>query len=366
MSKLISQLSCDTRFGYTLPQTAIDEYSTDSIFESLRRSTPYKTPCLNEYDVYEYFNSLNLKGENNVLNGSDYTLSILDDVSKLDGFTGIHPYQLADAGQGAFELLFTLRHMLCDMFGMDMISLGQITAKQSLMSIMLMVKSYFADKKENRNTIIVVDGVCPCVQKLLENMGFVVNIVKCSLDEIKQSINDNVAALLIRNPDNNGNFASDILEITDAVHGAGALCVLDGKNSKSLSGISRPDDMGFDFVMIALSDLFDIADPFANDASYAVGVKADFEKYVPVPMVEIDDLEQHYFDYDRASSVGKPNEFYGNFTSWIKALGFILSQGYEGFVNNATACKLNSEYAKLVKGTASNVNACADKARIDK
>ena len=363
MSKLISHLSQMGRYGYTLPQTAIDEYSTDSIFENLKRSKPYSANGLNEYDIYEYFNSLNLKRENNVVNGADYTLSILDDVSKLDGFTGIHPYQLADAGQGAFELLFTLRHMLCDMLGVDMISLGQVTPKQSLMSIMLMIKSYFASKKESRNTVIAVEGVCPFAIKTLEDMGF--DVVSSALSEIKNSLTTDVAAVFIRTPDDNGIFASNIIDITDIAHNAGALCVLDGKNLKALSGISRPGDMGFDCVMMALCDIFDIADKFADDASYLVGVKEDLVNFVPVPMVEIDDLEQHYFDYDRASSVGKPNEFYGNFTSWIKALGFILSQGYEGFVNNAKACKLNSEYAKLIKGTTSTINACIDKRRID-
>lgn len=365
MSKLISQLSQTGRYGYTLPQTAIDEYSTDSIFDNLKRSKPYHACGLNEYDVYEYFNSLHLNGKNSIINGADYTLSILDDVSKLDGFTGIHPYQLADAGQGAFELLFTLRHMLCDMLGVDMISLGQVTPKQSLMSIMLMIKSYFASKKETRNKVIAVDGVCPFAVKTLESMGFETVSSTCSLDEIKHLLSSDVAALFIRTPDDTGVFASDILKITQAVHDAGALCVLDGKNQKSLSGISRPGDMGFDCIMMALCDLFDIADKFAGEASYLVGVKADLVDFVPVPMVEIDDLEQHYFDYDRELSVGKPNEFYGNFTSWIKDLGFILSQGYEGFVNNAKACKLNSEYAKLKNGTTSTINACVDKRRID-
>ncbi len=333
MRKLIFDKGVDGRYGYTLPQTAIDEYNPDSIPSNLLRNEKYSAPGLNEKDVAEHFNGLL---SNNKCCGG-YVQSIIDDAARYDGFTGIHPYQLADAGQGAFELLFTLRHMLCDMFGMDMFSLGAVSGVQAMQAALLMARAYFADKKECRGKVIVGASLCGCMGRIACDMGFTVE----NIDEADYAdkLDDTVAAVIL-----DGNNTMNIAETIEKIHSAGALAIADGKRMKRLCGISRPGDMGFDVVFFNLEDMFTISDVKGSDAGFAVGVKESLVDYVPTPMVEMDDLEQYYFDYNRPKSVGKMNEFYGNFTAWIKTLGVILSLGYEGLVNVSKAVALNTAY----------------------
>lgn len=364
MIKSIFEKGACGRKGYTLPQTAIDEYTIDSIPHDLMRGEAYKAPCLNELDVAEHFVGLATKNGNGMTNGEVYVQSIIDESARLDGLTGIHPYQLADAGQGAFELLFTLRHMLSDMLGMDDVSMGAVRAKQTLDAVLLMTKAYYADKKEKRSTVLIGAKACPCVAKAVEAAGFTVKRVEITLDGVKAAADNDVALLLVRNPGLDGRFNGEIGEIVDAIHGVGGLCAADVSDMKGYIGITRPGDVGFDAIYFGLAELFSISDVKGGDSAYVLGVGNCLADYIPTPVVEMDELEQYYFDYNRPKSVGKMNEFYGNFTAWIKALGYILSLGFEGLVDVSKAVLLNTRYARANDQKA-RVSEAADKTRID-
>lgn len=357
MKKLITEKGSKTRYGYTLPQTAIDEYSPDSIPNNLLRKNKYTAPSLNEYDVAEHYVNIAENADINYISAS-YVQSIIEDVALYDGFTGIHPYQLADAGQGAFELLHTLRHMLCDMFGMDMFVLGATSKRETFVTVAMMIKSHFKNKREEKHTIVIDNSVCKRIKSEAENLGYNVVLADIKNEITENYLNDDVAAVVVC--DGVVNYG-----ITEKIHEFGAIAVLDGKNIKKFTGIVRPGDMGYDIVYFNMGDMFTISDINGVDDAFAIGVSDCFTKYIPTPFVEIDDLEQYYFDYNRPESVGKPNEFYGNFVSWIKALGYILSLGYDGFVKASKSVALNTAYAEKKHKISKQVNESVDKQRID-
>lgn len=357
MKKLITEKGSKSRYGYTLPQTAIDEYSPDSIPNNLLRKTEYTAPFLNEYDVAEHYMSIAENIHANYVNAS-YVQSIIEDAALYDGFTGVHPYQLADAAQGAFELLHTLRHMLCDMFGMDMFTLGAVSKREAFITMSMMVKEYFKYKSDNKNTVVIDNSVCKRIKAEAQNLGYDVVIADIKNAAPETYLNNDVAAVVVCDAVTN-------YGITDKIHEVGAVAVLDGKNIKQFTGIMRPGDMGYDIVYFNMGDMFTISDINGVDDTFAIGVSEDFTKYIPTPFVEIDDLEQYYFDYNRQNSVGKPNEFYGNFTTWIKALGYILSLGYDGFARTSKSVALNTAYVAKKYNISKPVNESVDKQRID-
>lgn len=357
MKKLITEKGSKSRYGYTLPQTAIDEYSPDSIPNNLLRKIEYTVPSLNEYDVAEHYVSIAENINADYMNAS-YVQSIIEDVALYDGFTGVHPYQLADAAQGAFELLYTLRHMLCDMFGMDMFAFGTASKRETFITVSMMIKEYFKYKSDDKNTVVMDNSVCKRIKSEAQNLGYNVVLADIKNDAPETYLNNDVAAVVVCDAVIN-------YGITEKIHEVGAVAVLDGKNLKRFTGIMRPGDMGYDIVYFNMGDVFTISDINGVDDAFAIGVSDDFVKYIPAPFVEIDDLEQYYFDYNRPDSVGKPNEFYGNFTTWIKALGYILSLGYDGFVKTSESVALNTAYAAKKHNMCKNVSESVDKQRID-
>lgn len=108
--------------------------------------------------------------------------------------------------------------------------------------------------------------------------------------------------------------------------------------------------MGIDAVIFDMEKFFSIASAKNSETAFALGVKENLIQYMPVPFIDIDDLEQYYFNYNRPSSIGKVNEFYGNISALIKSLGYILSLSFDGLKKVSEICILNRTYACNILG----------------
>ena len=63
---------------------------------------------------------------------------------------------------------------------------------------------------------------------------------------------DEIAGLMLTNPNTAGLFDPHIKEITDIIHACGGQCYYDGANLNAVMGWARPGDMGFDCVHLNL------------------------------------------------------------------------------------------------------------------
>ena len=69
-------------------------------------------------------------------------------------------------------------------------------------------------------------------------------------------LDDDVAGIMLTNPNTLGLFEEDIVEIAAAVHEVGGLLYYDGANLNAILGVVRPGDMGFDIVHMNLHKTF--------------------------------------------------------------------------------------------------------------
>src|SRR4051812_49632978 len=76
------------------------------------------------------------------------------------------------------------------------------------------------------------------------------------LDDLRAKATDDVACLMLTNPNTLGLFDRNIEEIAKIVHEAGATLYYDGANLNAVVGVSRPGDMGFDIVHFNLHKTF--------------------------------------------------------------------------------------------------------------
>lgn len=282
-----------------------------------------------------------------------YNPKINDEIAGFSGFAQIHPLQPVEQVQGALAVMAALQDVLAEITGMDAVSLQPAAGAHGELTGLLMIKSYFHDKKENRSVVLVPDsahGTNPATAGML---GYqVVQIPsdahgEVDLNALEKALTPNVACLMLTNPNTLGLFESQILQIAKKVHEAGALLYYDGANLNAILGIARPGDFGFDVVHLNLHKTFSIPHGGGGPGSGPIGVKARLEPYLPAPLIVKEKTasgETFRLDENRPKSIGRIKAYYGNFLHLVRGLVYILSQGPEGLRKIGQYSVLNANY----------------------
>jgi glycine dehydrogenase subunit 2 len=161
-------------------------------------------------------------------------------------------------------------------------------------------------------------------------------------------MDEDVAAIMITNPNTLGVFESHIAEIAKIVHAKGGLVYGDGANFNALLGVARPGDMGFDVMQYNLHKTFATPHGGGGPGSGPVGVKAALAPFMPLPLV-VREGERFRLVADpaeRPKTIGKLREFWGNFGMFVRALALIREWGPEGVRASAELAVLNANYVR--------------------
>ena len=278
-----------------------------------------------------------------------YNPKINEDMAALPGFTKIHPLQDVETVQGAMEALYTIGESLCDIFGMDGITLQPSAGAHGEFTGVMLIKAYHTDRGDlARNKIIVPDSAHGTNPATAAMCGFqVVNIPSgedgcVDLDALRAAVGPDTAGLMLTNPNTVGIFDKNILEITQIVHDAGGLCYYDGANLNAVMGVVRPGDMGFDCIHSNLHKTFSTPHGGGGPGSGAVGCKEFLKKYLPGPII-VKDGDKYDFAYPE-KSFGRVRSFWGNFTVVLKAMTYIMTLGKEGIPEASMNAVLNANY----------------------
>lgn len=357
---LIFELSKEGRKGYTLPDLDVPEVKlNDAIPEDLLRKDDLNLPEVSEVDVVRHYT--NISEKNYGVDTGFYPLGsctmkynpkINEEIASLPGFTEIHPLQSEETVQGALELMYNLSKDLCEITGMEDMTLQPAAGAHGELTGMMIIKAYHQKRGDTkRKNIIVPDSAHGTNPASAATTGFNVVEVKSNknglvdIDALKEVLNDEVAGLMLTNPNTLGLFESDIEIIADLVHEAGGLLYYDGANANAIMGISRPGDMGFDIVHLNLHKTFSTPHGGGGPGSGAVGVKPFLTEFLPVPAIEKKD-DKFVFNYDKPNSIGKIKNFFGNFNVMVKAYSYILTMGADGLKEASEMAVLNANYIK--------------------
>jgi glycine dehydrogenase subunit 2 len=358
--KLVFELSVPGRYTNLLPGCDVDEKEITGLIpeEFLREDDP-DLPELGEVDVVRHFTHLSQK--NYGVDSGFYPLGsctmkynpkVNEEVSRLDGFSKVHPYQPEETVQGCLELLYMTDKFLSEITGMDRFSLQPAAGAHGEMTGLMIMKAFHENNGDHkRNKIIVPDSAHGTNPASAATAGFEVVEVRSDerggidINALKELMSDEVAGLMLTNPNTLGLFDENIHLIAEIVHDAGGLLYYDGANANAIIGISRPGDMGFDIVHLNLHKTFSTPHGGGGPGSGPVGVKKQLIPFLPRPVVEYDN-SRYYFDYDRPLSIGRVKSFYGNFSVVVKAYAYIRSLGADGLRKVSEAAVLNANYIK--------------------
>ncbi|PKM79724.1 MAG: glycine dehydrogenase (aminomethyl-transferring) [Firmicutes bacterium HGW-Firmicutes-14] len=355
--KLIFEISRPGRRGATLPAADVPVCEVEKLIppEYLREEAP-NLPEVSEIDAVRHFTGLSAL--NHGVDTGFYPLGsctmkynpkVNEDMARLPGFASIHPYQPAELTQGALELMWLTEQYLAEIAGMAGVTLQPAAGAHGELTGLLIIRAYHKSRGENRTRVIVPDSAHGTNPATAAVGGFEIVQVKSDerggvdLESLRSAMDENVAALMLTNPNTLGLFDENIVEIADIVHKKGGLLYYDGANANAIMGIARPGDMGFDVVHFNLHKTFSTPHGGGGPGSGPVGVKDFLTRFLPKPVIGQKN-GMYFLDHDRPDSIGKMHSFYGNFGVVVKAYTYIRALGGEGLRAVSEHAVLNANY----------------------
>jgi glycine dehydrogenase subunit 2 len=273
-------------------------------------------------------------------------------VARLAELADLHPYQPEDLAQGALRIMKTLGECLLEICGMDAITLQPAAGAHGELTGILLIRAYLAAQGNPRKKILIPDSAHGTNPATAAIAGYEVENLKSNaagtvdLARLQAQLNDDVAALMLTNPNTLGVFESDIREISARLHEKGALLYMDGANMNALLGQTRPGDNGVDVMHLNLHKTFSTPHGGGGPGAGPVACKKLLEPFLPTPVIATGSDGKLRFDYDRSQSIGRLRAFYGNFGMLVRALAYIMANGPDGLRQTAEDAVLGANYIR--------------------
>ncbi|MDD5584009.1 MAG: aminomethyl-transferring glycine dehydrogenase subunit GcvPB [Candidatus Omnitrophica bacterium] len=313
-------------------------------------------PSLGELEVVRHYTNLsrlNLSVDTNFYPlGSctmKYNPKINESLADMEAFCNIHPYQDEQDVQGALGLIFDLEKILCEITGMQRFTFQASSGAQGELTGMLMVRKYHTTKKNKKTKVIIPDSAHGTNPATASMCGYKTIVIESKADglidlgKLESACDNEVAAVMLTNPNTLGLFEENILAVSEIIHKRDGLLYYDGANFNPLLGITKPSVMGFDVVHLNLHKTFSTPHGCGGPGAGAVGANEKLLDFFPAPLVD-KDKDVFYFNYDIKHSIGRVRGFYGNFNVLIRAYAYLLRLGQEGLVRVAQNSILNAGY----------------------
>ena len=349
------------RSGFSLPPAEVEERAAKDLLPSdLVRETISEMPQLSELEVIRHFTRISQW--NHSIDTAFYPLGsctmkynpkINERTAAFPGFAFTHPEQPESAIQGNLELLYLLQEYLCEIFGMDAISLQPAAGAQGEMTGMMMVRACLLKRDGNPRKKILIPhsahGTNPASAALCgyEIVELAANDRGClDIRALEAAMNDDIAALMITNPNTVGLFEEEILRIAQILHAKGGFVYLDGANMNAVVGVARPGDFGADVMHLNLHKTFSTPHGGGGPGAGPVLVKSALEPFLPVPRVIKKD-QNFSLSFEHPDSIGKIHSFFGNFRILVRAYTYLLAFGSNHIRNVAELAVLNANYIRV-------------------
>ncbi|HTA12034.1 MAG TPA: aminomethyl-transferring glycine dehydrogenase subunit GcvPB [Solirubrobacteraceae bacterium] len=335
-----------------------------------RRTEPPRLPEVSEPEIVRHY--VGLSKRNFDLDSGFYPLGsctmkhnprLHERVAALPGHARLHPLQDPASAQGALELMWRLQNALAEVSGLPHVSLQPSAGSHGELAGVLLTRAYHEDRGERRHKVLAPDTSHGTNPATVTMAGF--ELVKLAtnadggvdLDDLRAKADEDVACLMLTNPNTLGLFDPNISEIAEIVHRVGATLYYDGANLNAVMGLSRPGDMGFDIVHFNLHKSFTQPHGGGGPGSGPIAVSDRVAPYLPVPVVvrrtrtgttpsgaHASEDGAYDLDYERPKSIGRLRGFHGNYGCFVRSYAYICSLGGDGLRDASETAVLNANY----------------------
>jgi glycine dehydrogenase subunit 2 len=280
-----------------------------------------------------------------------YNPRVNEQVARVDGLAWAHPYQPESLSQGILEVMGALEKTLLEITGMDAVTLQPAAGAHGEFTGILLVRALLGSRGNPRKKLLIPDSAHGTNPATATMAGYAVENIKSNdrgmvdVEALARVVDEDVAALMITNPNTLGVFEQNITRIAQILHAKGAMVYMDGANMNALVGIARPGDFGVDVMHLNLHKTFSTPHGGGGPGSGPVAVKAPLIPFLPKPRLEKSG-GRWTWNYDRPQSIGRVRAFYGNIGMHVRALAYIMAHGGPGLRNVTMDAVLNAVYIR--------------------
>jgi len=276
-------------------------------------------------------------------------------VARLPGFSDIHPLQPPSTVQGAMALIKELEEWLTMLTGFPTIALSPAAGAQGELCGLMVIRSYLERQGNPRKTVLVADSAHGTNPATAAMCGYETKSIPSNasgtldLQALKSRLDNEVAAVMLTNPNTCGLFEAQILDISNAVHNSGAFLYCDGANFNAIVGKVKPADLGIDIMHLNLHKTFSTPHGGGGPGAGPVAMTSALAPYAPLPWIEHSTsgytLTEHLGNHAQ-QSFGRMRAWHGQMGMFVRALSYLISHGGDGLRQVAEDAVLNANYIR--------------------
>jgi glycine dehydrogenase subunit 2 len=364
------ELSQPGRQAWQLRTTDVPALSVEELVpRSHRRDAPPALAEVSERDLVAHFTRLSHRQYSVDLGayplGSctmKYNPKVCDEVATIPGLANVHPGSPPSCSQGWLKLLLELEEVLCAITGMAGATLQPAAGAAGELTGLLLMRAWHEAQGRQRTKVIIPDSAHGTNPASVTLGGYETVTVKSDergcvdVQGLRDVLDEDVAGIMLTNPNTLGLFEEDIVAVASAVHEVGGLLYYDGANLNAILGVVRPGDMGFDIVHLNLHKTFATPHGGGGPGAGPVAVSERLLPYLPGPRpVRLSGAEGSQARYGWTvpeRSIGRVHSWHGNALVLARALTYILVHGDDGLREVAERAVLNANWIrKRLSGT---------------
>ena len=288
-----------------------------------------------------------------------YNPKLCDDAVARAGLADVHPAAPASLTQGWMALFADLEQALCRITGMAAATLQPPAGAAGELTGLLLMRAWHGAHGEDaqRRRVLIPDSAHGTNPASVTLGGYSVTQIPSDdrgcvdLEALRARLDDDVAGIMLTNPNTLGLFEEDIVAIAGAVHDAGGLLYYDGANLNAILGVTRPGDMGFDIVHMNLHKTFAVPHGGGGPGAGPVAVTERLAPYLPGPR-PVRNGSGAFEWVEPEHSIGRIHSWHGNALALARAWSYILANGGDGLRKVSEAAVLNANWLRhRLRGT---------------
>ncbi|MGH6888694.1 MAG: aminomethyl-transferring glycine dehydrogenase subunit GcvPB [Rhizomicrobium sp.] len=344
--------------GVDIAQTDLNE----DRLGGLRRKAAIGLPGLSEPEIVRHY--VRLSRMNYAIDSGLYPLGsctmkhnprLNEKMARLPGFADIHPLQPQSSIQGGLKLIAELMRWLTTLTGMPAVAMSPKAGAHGELCGLLTIRAALSARGEDRRRVLVpssAHGTNPATAALA---GYVVDEVPAKgdghvdADALERMLANDVAAVMLTNPNTCGLFERRVREIADEAHKVGAFFYCDGANFNAIAGRVRPGDLGIDAMHINLHKTFSTPHGGGGPGAGPVVLSAALAPFAPLPLLVHDANGFRLVECPGqapagARPFGRMCAFHGQMGMFVRALCYMLSHGADGIRQASEDAVLAANY----------------------
>ena len=361
---LLFELDSPGQSGVDLP----DVPAVETRLGGLERRAGIGLPGLSEPEVVRHYTRLSQK--NYAIDMGTYPLGsctmkhnprLNEKMARLPGFAGLHPMQPVETAQGALELIDATAQWLKTLTGMPAVAMSPAAGAHGelcgMMTIRAALDARDADKGDGasrRRRVLVPESAHGTNPATAAVCGFTVDPIpanaagRVDVAAFAAKLGDDVAAVMLTNPNTCGLFEPDMIEIARLIQEAGGYFYCDGANFNAIVGRVRPGDLGIDCMHINLHKTFSTPHGGGGPGAGPVVLSEALAPFAPRPWVVHNGdgfaLVENDVDAGDTTAIGRLKGFHGQMGMFVRAYAYMLSHGKDGLAQVSGDAVLNANY----------------------